>query len=47
MQELEGIAHEIGLDVLVEVHNSEEMDEALTLRTPLIGINNRDLHFFH
>ena len=46
MQELEGIAHEIGLDVLVEVHNSEEMDEALTLRTPLIGINNRDLHSF-
>ena len=47
MQELEGIAHEIGLDVLVEVHNSEEMDEALTLRTPLIGINNRDLHSFN
>ncbi|WP_323753161.1 indole-3-glycerol phosphate synthase TrpC [Marinobacter sp.] len=46
MQELEGIAHEIGLDVLVEVHNGEEMDDALTLRTPLVGINNRNLHNF-
>lgn len=46
MQELAGIAHEIGLDVLVEVHNGEEMDGALTLETPLVGINNRDLHSF-
>ncbi|MGO1691646.1 MAG: indole-3-glycerol phosphate synthase TrpC [Marinobacter sp.] len=46
MQELEGIAHEIGLDVLVEVHNGEELDDALTLSTPLVGINNRDLHSF-
>lgn len=46
MQELEGIAHEIGLDVLVEVHNGEELDDALTLSTPLVGINNRDLHTF-
>ncbi|WP_372965171.1 indole-3-glycerol phosphate synthase TrpC [Marinobacter sp.] len=46
MQELEGIAHEIGLDVLVEVHSGEELDDALTLSTPLVGINNRNLHNF-
>lgn len=46
MQELEGIAHDIGLDVLVEVHNGEELDDALTLTTPLVGINNRNLHTF-
>lgn len=46
MQELEGIAAEVGLDVLVEVHNGEELDDALTLNTPLVGINNRNLHTF-
>ena len=46
MQELEGIAHEIGLDVLVEVHDGKELDDALTLSTPLVGINNRNLHNF-
>ncbi|MEQ5835719.1 indole-3-glycerol phosphate synthase TrpC [Marinobacter sp. NFXS9] len=46
MQELAGTAGEIGLDVLVEVHNGEELDDALTLDTPLVGINNRDLHTF-
>jgi indole-3-glycerol phosphate synthase len=46
MQELAGIAQEINLDVLVEVHNEDELHSALTLSTPLLGINNRDLHSF-
>ncbi|MFT6030367.1 MAG: indole-3-glycerol phosphate synthase [Oleiphilaceae bacterium] len=46
MQELAGIAQEINLDVLVEVHNEEELHSALTLNTRLLGINNRDLHSF-
>ena len=46
MQELSGIATEVGLDVLVEVHNEAELHDALTLDTRLLGINNRDLHSF-
>lgn len=46
MQDLAGLAQEVGLDVLVEVHNSQELDSALTLNTKLLGINNRDLHSF-
>ena len=47
MQELESIAHQLGMAVLVEAHNSAEVGDALRLNTPLIGINNRDLRTFH
>jgi indole-3-glycerol phosphate synthase len=44
--DLDGLAREIGLDVLVEVHNEEELDDALGTGASLIGVNNRDLHTF-